>query len=197
MTTVPRPSPGGRNPYRVLGLAPTAGKDEIKAAYRELARKNHPDHHPDDPQGAAERLKQITAAHETLSDSARRKACDAPWMRLRIPRGLTPGAPPPQRGLFARLLGLRPPDGPGSLHFVYLDAGITCFRHEGLQLVAQAEVEFRRALEARPASREARFDLALACYWLGRFDEARALLDEVARLEPEDATARHMADSLD
>lgn len=196
MTTPPQPPQGGRNPYRVLGLLPTADKDEIKATYRELARKNHPDHHPDDPQGAAERLKQITAAHETLSDVSRRKACDAPWRHLRLPRGFTPGASSPSRGLFDRLLGRHPQDGPGSLHFIYMDAGVTCFRHEGFQLVAQAEVEFRGALEARPTSLEARFDLALACYWLGRFDEARSLLEEVARLEPEDAVARHLAASL-
>lgn len=196
MTPLPRPPQEGRNPYRVLGLAPTVGKDEIKAAYRALVRQNHPDYHPDDSQGATERLMQITAAYETLGDEARRKAYDAPWKRLRLPRGFTPGAPAPKRGLWARLLGRRPQDGPGSLYFIHLDAGVTCFRHEGGQLVAQAEVEFRRALEARPTSLEARFDLALACYWLGRLDEAWSLLNEVARLEPGDVNVQQMAASL-
>ena len=184
------------NPYRVLGLPPTADKDAIKAAYRELARRHHPDHNPDDAQGAADRLKRVTAAHETLGDESRRKACDAPWLRVRVPRGLVVGSPGPQPGLLARLLGQCPKDGPGSLYFVYMDAGITCFRYPKLELMDQAEVEFRRALAERSTSVEARFDLALACYWLGRLAEARKWLEEVARLEPEDAAVHQMAASL-
>ena len=40
------------NPYEVLGINPGATKDEIKSAYRKMAKKYHPDLHPDDPKAA-------------------------------------------------------------------------------------------------------------------------------------------------
>ena len=53
-----------RDSYEVLGVSPQATDDEIKKAYRRLARECHPDANPDDPQ-AAERFKEISAAYET------------------------------------------------------------------------------------------------------------------------------------
>lgn len=53
------------NPYEVLGLSPDASIDDAKRAFRKLARKHHPDLHPDDPQ-AGERFKRINAAYEAI-----------------------------------------------------------------------------------------------------------------------------------
>ena len=64
-----------RDLYEVLGVSRTATDDEIKKAYRKLARKHHPDTNPDDPK-AEERFKEISAAHDTLSDPDKRKAYD-------------------------------------------------------------------------------------------------------------------------
>jgi molecular chaperone DnaJ len=65
-----------RDLYDVLGVSRSASQDEIKKAYRELARKWHPDRNPDDEQ-AEERFKEIQGAYDTLSDEEKRKQYDA------------------------------------------------------------------------------------------------------------------------
>ena len=64
-----------RDSYEVLGVAPQATDDEIKKAYRRLARECHPDANPDDPQ-AAERFKEISAAYDSVRDPERRRQYD-------------------------------------------------------------------------------------------------------------------------
>ena len=64
-----------RNYYEILGVTPDASNDEIKKAFRRLARKYHPDVNPGDKQ-AEERFKDINEANEVLSDPSRRSQYD-------------------------------------------------------------------------------------------------------------------------
>ena len=61
--------------YEVLGVSRDATPDDIKRAYRRLARQYHPDANPGDPE-AAERFKEINAANEVLSDPSKRQRYD-------------------------------------------------------------------------------------------------------------------------
>jgi molecular chaperone DnaJ len=61
--------------YASLGVSRSATPAEIKAAYKKLARKHHPDVNPGDKR-AADRFKEISAAYETLSNPDKRKAYD-------------------------------------------------------------------------------------------------------------------------
>ncbi len=61
--------------YRTIGVADSATKDEIKKAYRKLAKQYHPDANPDN-KAAAERFKEISEAYSVLSDPDQRKKYD-------------------------------------------------------------------------------------------------------------------------
>ncbi|WP_340066772.1 J domain-containing protein [Ascidiimonas aurantiaca] len=61
--------------YEVLGIAKNATQEEIKKAYRRLARKHHPDVNPND-KDAQKRFQQINEANEVLSDPEKRKKYD-------------------------------------------------------------------------------------------------------------------------
>ena len=64
-----------RDYYEVLGVKKDASDDEIKSAYRKLAKQYHPDLHPDDAQAEA-KFKEVNEAYETLSDSQKRAQYD-------------------------------------------------------------------------------------------------------------------------
>lgn len=65
-----------KNFYDVLGVSKTASQDELKKAYRKLARQYHPDTNPGDKE-AEERFKEIQGAYDVLSDPDKRKQYDA------------------------------------------------------------------------------------------------------------------------
>ena len=61
--------------FKTLGVSKSASAKEIKAAYRKLARKYHPDVNPGDL-GAEQKFKEINEAYDTLSDDETRKEYD-------------------------------------------------------------------------------------------------------------------------
>src|SRR5947208_7218949 len=92
-----------RDYYETLGVPKTATEDEIRTAFRKLARKHHPDV-AKDKKVAEEKFKEINEAYEVLSDSEKRKKYDqlgADWNR---PGGFQPppgwGSVPPEGGFY-------------------------------------------------------------------------------------------------
>lgn len=60
------------DPYKVLGVSPNASDEEIKRAYRELAKKYHPDRNPGDEE-AAKKMQQVNAAYEQIKNPDKAK----------------------------------------------------------------------------------------------------------------------------
>src|SRR5437868_4203712 len=69
------PMPATKDYYGILGVKKTASGEEIRKAFRKLARKYHPDVNPGDKSAEA-KFKEINAAHEILSDVEKRKKYD-------------------------------------------------------------------------------------------------------------------------
>lgn len=74
-----------RDYYEVLGVGRTASAEEIKRAYRRLARRYHPDANPDDP-AAEEKFKEVAEAYAVLADPAQRRDYDL-FGTARVPAG--------------------------------------------------------------------------------------------------------------
>ena len=98
--------------YQVLGVDKTASQDDIKKAYRKLARKFHPDLNPNDPT-AKEKFQAINEANEVLSDPEKRKKYDE-YGRRSVPasRLVAPGLAASVREASVRTvtvrIGIRP-----------------------------------------------------------------------------------------
>jgi curved DNA-binding protein len=86
-----------RDYYATLGVSKAASADDIKQAYRKLARKYHPDVNPDDKTAEA-KFKEVTEAYEVLSDTDKRKKYD-------------------QFGQYWKQAGSYPPGSPGGSDF--------------------------------------------------------------------------------
>ena len=200
------------DPYKVLGLPPTANREAIKKQYRDLAKQCHPDLNPDSKVAAQERMKAITAAHEMLTDDARRKAYDSqPVFAWRKPKDLgqvdfsakRSKTPPKKPGFLESLMAFfSTPTPPGQKKGdmnefrQHLTAALTCAEFPGGKLLEQAEGDFLRALECNSEHLEATFDLGLVYYKLGRFDDAHKYFKRAQNIAPNDASTRRMLELL-
>ena len=78
-----------RDPYEVLGIQPTATDDEVKTAYRNLARKYHPDNYTDNPLSdlAQEKMQEINEAYDTIARQRKAQGGGNPNGGYRAPTG--------------------------------------------------------------------------------------------------------------
>ena len=147
--------------YKILGVPAKAGEAEITKAFRELARKYHPDKNAGD--AAAERFKEISAAYDVLGNDSKRKSYDE--FRRLAASGMPFGASGPNGShsfqfsaggglgdLLADFLGGRSPSGfsgstPGSGNEYFGGSGRMNIPHKGSDVHSSVTVTFEEALE--------------------------------------------------
>ena len=136
--------------YDALGVKKTAEADEIRKAYRKLARKHHPDVNPGDAAAEAA-FKKISAAYDVLSDEAKRKAYDEFG-----DASLQSGFSPEKAREYARWQGTRQrrearfsDQGPIDFDFgeLFRQGGRARGPMRGGDLRAQVEIELRQVVE--------------------------------------------------
>src|SRR5437588_806013 len=112
-----------RDYYETLGVSKTASEDEIKSAFRKLARKYHPDV-AKDKKAAEEKFKQINEAYEVLSDPEKRQKYDQLGANWNRPGGFQPppdwGGGQPGGGFYQR-------GGDGGVQFEFGGTGFSDF----------------------------------------------------------------------
>jgi curved DNA-binding protein len=141
-----------RDYYETLGVAKTASADEIKSAFRKLARKYHPDvAKPKEKAAAEEKFKQINEAYEVLSDPEKRSKYDRLGADWNQPGGFQP---PPDWGRggagggFGRAAG-----GNGGVEFEFGGTGFSDF-FEAFFGGGRGESAFGGGFGRRPATAE-------------------------------------------
>src|SRR2546428_1338285 len=113
-----------RDYYETLGVSKTATDDEIRSAFRKLARKHHPDV-AKDKKAAEEKFKQINEAYEVLSDPEKRTKYDQLGANWNQPGGFQP--PPQWRGQPGGGFYQSGGDGGGGGEFEFGGAGVSGF----------------------------------------------------------------------
>ncbi|MEW6282379.1 MAG: DnaJ domain-containing protein [Candidatus Eremiobacterota bacterium] len=203
-----------RDFYLVLGIPPVSQPDEIKKAYRNLSKKYHPDLNPDMKTVSDEKMKELVEAYNTLNDVQKRKSYDAqPQFQVRrFAKGAArkidksafskkpekPQSKSPVLRLLSKLFTKGGDDGAGKpdpkqadVHFML---GLSMSDNESF--LPQAKSEFQLAIKYDASHKEANYNLALMCYKLGQFEEARVQFQKVLQVEPNDQYARKMIQLL-
>ena len=190
--------------YKELGVKPTSKSDQIKAVYKELVKKWHPDLNPDGRDYAEEKMRRITQAFNVLSNrEKRREYDDNPPFCYKLPKYMKIGrsgvnekylrSPGEKKKTFwDKMKDIMFVKDPNEEKRKYMEhqkkmtrqgvdsffMGISCLEKKQDNMLELARAEFKSVLKESSEQPEALYNLALIEYKFGDFDEARRLLEK-------------------
>lgn len=204
--------------YKILGIPPIANQEDIRKAYRVLAKKYHPDLNPDLKLYSDDKMKELVEAYTVLNDPDRRKDYDnQPHFQVIKKRSHDRFTSPPDQSQYLKkpkfkkessiLERIFSPfakkDSSTELQVAHLDPkqadvhftlGLTMAANEAF--FDQARNEFKMAVKFDPNHREAMFNLSLMCYKLGEFEEAVMNFNKLLTIDKDNQQARKIISLL-
>ena len=165
-----------RDPYEVLGVPSTASDDEVKKAYRNLARKYHPDNYHDNPLAdlAQERMKEINEAYETIRTQRKNGGAGTAGASYGGSYGSYGGSYGSYQGQASNLARARMAIAQGNLNLA----------EELLNAYGDHNAEWN-------------FLKGVICYRKGWMDEAKRYYETAVQMEPNNPEYRRALDILD
>ena len=161
------------DPYKVLNIAPTASDDEVKHAYREMARKYHPDNYHDNPLAdlAQEKMKEINEAYELIQKQRK--------------NGYRPAQ---DEGYQSSAYSSDGPYGAGSDH----SSGGGGIAAQVRMAINRGDISMAEQLLSRAAARDAEWNFlyGVVCSYRGRMDDAKHYIQAACRMAPDNAEYR-------
>ena len=164
-----------KDPYAVLGVDKNASEEEIKNAYRELARKYHPDNYADNPLSdlAGEKMKEVNAAYEAIQKMRAGGTSGAQ-------SGTGTGGYRTYGGNRAEGFGAQDPNGPYARVRVWINAG----------QIGEAE-SYLNAVPAAERNAEWFFLMGSVCMRRGWLDDAKRYFQTACSMDPGNAEYRN------
>ena len=158
------------DPYKVLNIAPTASDDEVRHAYRELARKYHPDNYHDNPLAdlAQEKMKEINEAYEQIQKQRKSGAAYASSSASSSAQSYSYGGA------------------------AYSDASASPLMQRVRMAINSGSISMAERLlnEAPEHDAEWNFLMGVVCTRRGWMDEAKRYIETACRMEPDNAEYR-------
>jgi curved DNA-binding protein CbpA len=203
-----------RDYYRVLGVRPLDREADIKKAYKELAKKYHPDLNPSARTWAEQKMRELTEAYEVLTDTPKREEYDKNALfNFKIPKFIDPVTKSLRTGPYYRedkppgfmdkikALMFVPQEEPpkreltkkGAEHFAL---GLSYLDKKKEKMIEIAKMEFEKVLSDAPDNPEGLYNMGLIEYQLGNFDDALAYFSKSQRMAKNDADAKKFKDLL-
>jgi DnaJ-class molecular chaperone len=205
-----------RDYYLIMGITPMDGEPEIKKAYKELAKKYHPDLNPGMRSYAEEKMVELTEAYDTLLDSEKKKEYDNdPLFVYKYPKLIDPAtkdikiAKDEKKKTGPSFLDKlkkmmlkepeEPPKEPSELNrkaAEHFSIALTYLEKRSVKMLDMAEIEMKVTLNEVPANYEALYDMGLIQYKQGNYEAAISFFSKAARSSEGDTDAKKMLELL-